>query len=288
MKIKIFLLASLFAFQAYAQLPSTQLYLAPIFAGKIDANKWEALTEAKGYHSQAKFLSSSKALLFSGQLSTQVEVFKYDISSKKTTRISESSGSEFSPTPIENDRRFSTVLLATDSSQHLYIYDINGKNCQKIISEQDSIGYHCWLRKNALVFFKLGTSFTLWLQQNYKQGNALLIADSIGRSMHYISREQALYFTKHVGEKQYVINRYQENSGKITKQCALPTGTEDFAIFNKTWFVCCAEGKIWRKNIKENKTWELWSNLPSGLSANRVAISPDGRWICVVVVPHSS
>ena len=114
--------------------------------------------------------------------------------------------------------------------------------------------------------------------------SAIIITEQIGRSLHKIPRSKKIsYLSKKEDEwKIYALDPKNGKSKLIT--CSL-TGAEDMAWTKEKYLVMGKGGKLFTKHPKKDKEWKEITSFSSFGYKNvtRIAISPDGKKIAVVV-----
>src|SRR5919199_943152 len=92
--------------------PSTDIFLAPIRIqnGKPVVEKPVNITARPGYDNQPSFTPDSRSLLFTSvREDAQADIYRYDLRTRATTRVTSTPESEYSATVYGDGTRFSAI-----------------------------------------------------------------------------------------------------------------------------------------------------------------------------------
>lgn len=179
--------------------PDTEIYLAPLTSenGRIVVGTPANITNNPGYDNQPYFTPDGGAILFTSVRSApglrdtpnaaQTDIFRYDIASHVITPVTQTPESEYSPTPMLDGVKISTVTVEADGSQRLWSITPSGPKIERavLLPAVKPVGYHAWADDHTLLLFILGASgapATLQLADT-RGGQARVIATDIGRSI---------------------------------------------------------------------------------------------------------
>ncbi|HEY7393649.1 MAG TPA: hypothetical protein VH559_02330, partial [Gemmatimonadaceae bacterium] len=168
-----------------AQAPATDIFLAPLTmqGGRPVVGAAVNITNVRGYDNQPSFTPDSRSILFtSNRDGRQTDIYRYDMASKSTTRVTTTTESEYSPTVMPGGRRFSVIRVEKDSMQRLWSFTLAGTDPQVILPALKPVGYHAWLDDDHLALFVLGSPNAL-VYASVKSGKADTLERGIGRSL---------------------------------------------------------------------------------------------------------
>src|SRR3954468_14136326 len=148
--------------------PSTDVYLAPLIinGATISLGTPVNITDRTGYDNQPVFTPDGRAILYTSIRDGQADIYRYDVASKMTTRLTSTSESEYSATPMPGGQRFSVIRVEKDSTQRLWSFDWQGGDPKLVLEAVKPVGYHTWIDSTTLALFVLG------------QPNALVVAST--------------------------------------------------------------------------------------------------------------
>ena len=109
--------------------PATDIYLMGV---RMDGPSWQLgaslnITDRDGYDNQPHFLPDGSGLLYTSIRDGQADVYRYEIGIGRSTRLTATTESEYSPTPLPSGDGFSTVRVEEDGTQRLWSFDLQGR-----------------------------------------------------------------------------------------------------------------------------------------------------------------
>lgn len=279
MRIIVLSLFALIGFSAFSQ-PNTDIYLFRI--DQPGAKKPINISNNPGYDNQPSFWEDSESILYARTVDGQTEIARYFIGSGETKIITKTNqGSEYSPLQIPGSNDISSIRLDEDGLQLLYRYDLKGNS--KVLVPALKIGYHAWINENEMATFVLGEPATLQ-HINLKTGEATILKENIGRSMHSFKPFKGFsYVDKSKESSRIVLNNMEKkfDDGIID----LPAGVEDYCWSSDFLKIFTSQGSNIMISV-EGQPWKPFIDLSlydlTG-AISRMACSPDGKWLAVVV-----
>ena len=266
-----------------AQLPQTDIYIYEVKKTKtaVLLHKGENFTKRFGYNNQPYFLSDSKNVIFvSEQDDKQTDVFNYEIKTKKTTQITHTKTSEYSPMISPDGKTISVEMVEPDSTQRLWLLNMDGTPLRSFAQKEDSIGYYCWLNSDSILFYKLSNPHSLHAYGLTQQKDVWL-ADNITRAFKPINKYSFFYVIKE--KDKTTIRVYDSRLKKSIDYADAKIENEDF-IWDKDFGLMKSDGtKIMRYN-PEIKTWLEVADF-SGHDVKKItrfAFSPNGKYLAIV------
>jgi Tol biopolymer transport system component len=184
--------------RADANPPDTDIYLAPLTVedGTITLGKPENMTLSPGYDNQPAFTPEGDAVLFTSiRGSKQTDIYRYDISTRKTTRVTNTPESEYSPTVTPDRQHISMIRVEADGTQRLWQFDREGKTPELLLADIKPVGYHAWLDAQTIALYVLGQPATLQIADR-SSGKAEIVARDVGRSLQHIPSSDAVSFVQ--------------------------------------------------------------------------------------------
>lgn len=274
---------------AFAQAPNVDVFLAPVArrADSIVVGAAENVTHRVGYDNQPSFLPDASAMLYTAiGADGQADIWRYDIKTRRTTRVTATPESEYSPTVMPGGSRFSVVRVERDSVQRLWSFALDGTDPQLVLPGLQPVGYHVWLAPNRLVAYVLGTPSTLHVIDR-DGGNDEVRARDIGRALQRIPGQGWYSFTRRDSAKVLWISGQPLEGGPIatlvraTLDDEFHTWTPDGALLSAT------QGTIvrWNARTGDDGAWLPIATIPGVRNISRLAVSPDGRWLAFVAEP---
>jgi hypothetical protein len=280
--------------------PSTDIFLVDIskVQGALKFGTPVNVTNHPGYDNQPSFLPDGSGVLYTslrndppgpqapwGQAPTQTEIFRYDIGSKKTIRLTQTQESEYSANVMPGGKTFSVVRVEPDSTQRLWRFDMNGKNPAVVLREIKPVGYHAWADANKVALFVLGSPPTLQLV-TVSTGKAELIAENIGRSLHKIPGKLAVSFVQKTSEKEWWITEGDIATRTLTPLVLTLAGREDYAWTPDGTLIMGNDSKLYSFIPGVSKEWKEIADFSNAKikGIGRIAVSPSGNKLAFVAL----
>ncbi|MCI0693283.1 hypothetical protein L0337_14920 [candidate division KSB1 bacterium] len=254
--------------------------------GQIELGQPVQITEWQGYDNQPSFLPYGKSLLYTSiRDDGQADIYHYNIADNTIKRITQTFESEFSPTVTPDGKFFSVVRVEKDSTQRLWKFPIAGGEPTLVLENVKPVGYHAWGDANTVALFVLGNPPTLQIAE-IRTGNAEIVAQNIGRSLHKFPKQEAISFVHKVGENEWLIKRLDLKMRTITALVKTLPGSEDYAWTPQGILLMGQDSKLFQCDPRKNGEWqEIADFADAGLKGiTRLAVSPKGEKLAVVAI----
>jgi WD40 repeat protein len=273
--------------------PGTEVYLFDLEQterGYIISNPIN-ISDNPGYDNQPSFSSDGEFILFASSREGQTDVRKYDLRTQSHSWLTDTEGSEYSPTLMPDGQHFSAINLKPDGEQLLWKYPLDGSSEAQILVLALKIGYHSWFNQDSLISFVLGDSLkpaTLQLNDLIHAENTEL-AINPGRSLHRIPESER--FPHHISylakssDGLSIISALNMKTGKTSGITAAVPGSEDMA-WTPSSHILMGDGAVIKAYFPDKPMgWVETADLNEfGLTGiTRIAVSPKGDKIAVVV-----
>jgi Tol biopolymer transport system component len=186
--------------------PDTDIFLAPLIRDAqqtLNVGTPVNITSSPGYDNQPSFTPDGSAILFtSGRTASApaaegtpaagggrptTDVYRYDLATRQTSRVTNTPESEYSPTVTPGGLHISVIRVEADNTQRLWRFALDGTRPELVLSDVKPVGYHVWANKQIVVLFVLGQPPTLQVA-DVRSGKAQIAAKGIGRSLQKIPR----------------------------------------------------------------------------------------------------
>ena len=286
------LLAAVPVQRAAAQrVPGTDVYLAGLEVTDrsptgIAVLSPENITRRAGYDNQPAFMADEGAVFFTSiRQDGQADIYRYDIASKRITRVTSTPESEYSPTFMPGGRRISVVRVEPDSTQRLWSFALNGNDPELVLRTIKPVGYHAWLDATHLALYILGTPSTLQVVDT-KTEHADTVARGIDRSLSPIAMDTVSFVQRH-RDSTLTLARLSINgttgAAHVAPIAPLPAGAL-YVVWTSTGVAITAAGSKLYTLHRGETAWREAADLASdGLAhISRLAISPNGHWLALV------
>jgi hypothetical protein len=257
----------------------TEIHLVELHhaAGQITVGAPANITSRKGYDNQPAFSRDGKALFYTViDSSGQADIFRYDVATRTTLRVTNTPESEYSPTPLR-DGGISVIRVERDSTQRLWKFR-NG-DATLLLPNVKPVGYHAWLDDKWLALFVLGNPNTLRIA---KVGNdtAAIAAYNIGRALQRLPKSRDISFVQRGADSLMHLRVFRAASGRVDDLGPLPPGGEYHVHLGSGSILATAGTKLFRKVDSE---WHEVADFKTLGPVSRIALSPDERLLAIVV-----
>ena len=267
------------------QLPDTDIFLSSLKKNDLG---WtfgtpQNITNRKGYDNQPCFMPDGKSILYVSVIdTTQSDLYRYTISSKKITPFTSTPESEYSPSCTPDGKNISIVRVDRDSGQRFYTFPINHVSDIKLIKGTDSIGYYCWLNDSMMAMFILGHSNTLQVL-NTHTAERTLIAGDIGRCFKMSTDKKLLYFVIKGNEQEWFIYSMRISDLKLERVIQTLLTSEDFAILPDQTFLMGLDGFLFSYLPGTDKAWKKIADFTGTIkSFYRISVNSNGTLLALV------
>lgn len=265
----------------------SEIYLfdVQLSGSNIVVSNPKIVTNHPGYDNQPSF-HSSKPLLFYSSFNEEgrSDIKVYNYKSGKTTALTSTSEREYSPTLTPDGKYISCIIQRDNNAQDLGKYPIEGGEAITLIDNL-IVGYHAWVDDNNLILFVLGEPMTLqWY--DLKSKSSTVLEENIGRSLHKIPGQNAMSFVHKRSKNDWVINRLDIASQKITPITSTMEGSEDLAWTKDGRIIMSDGSKLFVYDPKLKNDWAEIEMSHGGTNISgitRLAMTRDGKKLAVVV-----
>ena len=281
---------------AQAAPPSTDIYLAPVrIAGaKITVGAPVNVTNRPGYDNQPSFTPDSRAILFTSvRGEAQADIYRYDLRSKATSRVTTTPESEYSATVFGDGSRFSVIRVEADSAQRLWSFRLDGTDPRLVFESIKPVGYHAWVDSTTVAMFLLGRPNALVLA-DARGGQVDTLARDIGRSLLPLPSGDGFSFVQRAKDSTWILTAVtvrgsgRERRTMVLPQVRMPAGSDYITWVAPAVAIAGSGSKlfVWRGDAKPAEWSELADFTKTGLThISRLALSPDHAWMAIVGEP---
>lgn len=270
--------------------PGTDIYLAPLrdVQGRVQVGTPSNATHRPGYDNQPFFLSQGDAFLYTSIVDGQADIFRLEISAQRTTRVTATPESEYSPTPLPDGSGFSTVRVEADSTQRLWRFDWDGSHPALVLKDVKPVGYHAWGDAHTLALFVLGTPATLQVADT-RTGAAKPVASDIGRGVQRIpgggrGGRAAVSFVQKSADSVWTVTELDVATGRTRPLVRALRGVDQYAWTPNGTLLMAQGAKLYQWRPERGPEWEEVADFTAaGLrNVTRLAVSPRGSQLALV------
>ncbi|HEY0971408.1 MAG TPA: M20/M25/M40 family metallo-hydrolase [Gemmatimonadales bacterium] len=280
-----------------AQAPDTEIFLAPlrIENGAAVVGTPVNVTNRAGYDNQPSFTPDGRAILYASQRDGQTDVYRYGIGDRRTTQVTDTPESEYSPSVAPDGQSITMVRVEADSAQRLWQLPLTGRRAPHLLlPEVKPVGYYAWADRTTLALFVLGGEGAPNTLQVARRGQSRTdtILSGIGRSLHPVPGKKTVSFV-HAAAAPRVIIELDPSTGSLRRLGMPLMGSDDFAWLDRSSILMARGSELYQLRVDGEGEWTKVADLaaPEIGTITRLAVSPRGDWLALVassVAPTSA
>jgi hypothetical protein len=297
--------------------PRTEVFLATLSArdGKVVIGTPENISNSPGYDNQPSFTPDGAAILFTSDRTRmvsapiedvpppppQMDIYRYDLASKRVSQVTDTVESEYSPTVTPDGKGISVIRVESDGMQRLWRFTMAGKDPALVLDAIKPVGYHAWMDDHTLALFILGDRpkpSSLQLADT-RTGRAQIVADDIGQSVQRIPTGGVSFVHRERGaagdSAVLVVKQVRRGSGSAGSPFVVEpliravqgATTPHFAWMPDRTLVTAHGGTLYGWRAGDDAWKPLVDMAALGLqNVTRLAVSPKGNQIAIVAEPR--
>ena len=270
------------------QAPANDIWLAtlehaPGAKGSMTLREPRNATHRPGYDNQPFFLPDGKQFYYTSiHEDGQADIWRYDVASGESTRVTTTAESEYSPTVPADGDGISTVRVEKDGSQRLWRYAADGTPGKALIDDEKGVGYHAWMDDTTLGLFVVSEPPVLKIV-DLRSGRARDMGKDLGRCIQAVPARPGLAYIEPDKDGKKWLKVLQWPSG-VTQLLTQPLeGSEDFVLGSDSELYMAREKSIyaWQHEAGKWKVIAEFTELPGPIT--RLAVSPRADLMAFVV-----
>lgn len=243
------------------------------------------ITNRKGYDNQPYFTQNSDTLIYSRGDDYQTDVYEYSFSTQNSTQLTDSTATEFSPTPnLVNTK----IAFVSDRNGGIWAAERDNLNQPEWLLEphnnQEPVGYFAWDHSNDNLLYWSRYGFSIALT-NVQTGDYSFISGNTPPSTpHIIPGTDNFSFVHRQTNGQVWIKALNPDNLAIRPLVPV-TGSNH----NYTWtptgdILMIQQNMLYRITPDSDSSWVKVADLTdfSLSNTNRLAVSPNGKMVAVV------
>lgn len=266
-----------------AQAPATDIYVAELTPtdGAVTIGTPFNATDRAGYDNQPHFEVDGRSFLYTSMRDGQSDIYRYDLSARRSQRVTATPESEYSPTVMPGTNRFSVVRVEADSTQRLWSFSKDGSDPRLVLPDIAPVGYHAWVEAESVALFVLGNPPTLYLARP-GPGPGQPLLENIGRSLHPVPGRRAVSLV--VKGEEWWIQTLDMETDRVDPVARTLEGGEDYAWTPSGLLLMGQGSELYWLDPEEGGDWNLIADLEDqGIrEITRIAVSPEGRYVALV------
>ena len=275
--------------------PSSDIYIVDLktkYSYQTHVNEMKLgdpkkITDFAGYNNQPFFMPDGHAILYTSIRDKQADIYRYDIQTGATTRVTNTPESEYSPTLMPDRKNLSVVRVEQDGTQRLWKFPLDGGPPSLIIEDIKPVGYHLWIDDHTLALFILGgTGKPNYLElYDLRTRKSEFITENPGRVLRRIPNQEKFSFVHKIAADHWEIKAFDLRTRTSASLIATLPGVEDYAWLPGDILLMGKESKLFAVHPLEGKNWSQLEDftVPGLQGISRIAVSPKGDKLAIVV-----
>jgi len=239
-----------------------------------------------GYDNQPFFTDKSETMLFvSVRDGKQTDVFEYHLNSKKTTQLTKTPHSEYSPKTLNKNKGISFVSEGGNPYQSVWTLDRKTGESTWLLNSKEPVGYYSVNDQTGDVLF---WSRYGWSVQylNIKRDEARFVSgNAIPSSPQSIPNSEKFSFVHRQTNGEVWIKAFDPKDFSITPIAPIVGNNYDYTWAPNGDILRVEENQlfVWRQQNK-GYDWHMGQDLSQLFSGkiSRLAVSPNGKNIALV------
>ena len=279
---------ALLAPAARAQGPDTEIWLAPLDLanGGFTVGTPQNITRSPGYDNHPWFLGDGRGLYFVSARGGggQYDIYRYDIASGATTRVTNSPENEYSPKPAANG----TLTLLREEpgiGTRLWHYGADGRQIG-LVATADHLGYYARIDDHTVAFYVNETKRG-FLIEDLRTHTITRAGEGIRGQPALVPRQRAVTVLRDDSAGVAWVERYDVATGKFTRLVKAVPGAGWHLWSPRGTIIQTSGNRILEWDPAKGGDWSVaWSSGDRELQAiSRVVFSPAGDRIAIVSAP---
>jgi WD40 repeat protein len=246
------------------------------------------ISEVAGYNNQPSFMPDGKTVLYTSFRNNQTDIYSYDLSTGKTTQVTNTPESEYSPTLMLDKKNISVVRVEADKTQRLWKFPLASGQPSLIIENIKPVGYHYWIDDHTVALFVLGgTGKPNFLEvYDMRTGKSEFVVENPGRVLRKVPNQNSFSFVHKVSDKSWEIKAFDLRKRTSASLIATLPGVEDYAWLPSGKLIMAKDSKLFAVLPLSGAQWQEVADFSkAGIKRiTRIAVNTSGGRIAVVGV----
>jgi Tol biopolymer transport system component len=244
------------------------------------------ISNNKDYDSQPYFTPQSKTLLFSSMRDgKQTDIYEYTLKNKKTTQLTHTPHSEYSPKPVGDSGNVSFVSEGFNPYQSVWQLDVKSGKQLWLLNSKEPVGYYQLNDSTGDVLFWSRYGWSVQYLNIKTNINHFVSGNAIPSTPQQIPDSNRFSFVHRQSNGEVIIKSFNPKDLSITPIAPILNSNYDYGWAPNGDVLRFDENKLSILSVGDTgdmwKTGQDMSKLITG-KIGRLAISNDGKYIALV------
>jgi hypothetical protein len=265
--------------------PATDIFLADLAMreGRLAISAPVNVTDRPGYDNQPWFLPDGSGFLYASERDGQTDIFRYEIDSRRSVRVTATPENEYSPTLPGDASRMMVVRWPVDmSTGELWWFTVDGQPLVTARGSVSRVGYYAFADDRTLALF-INDSIQSFILADTETGDTTRVGAGMGGSgPRAIPGERAVSFLSQTAEDVWWLTRLDLDDLATRPLVPMLEGVTNYTWTQRGTVLAARGGTIYEWG--PGGDWQAVANFsdPALQQITRIAVSPGGDRIALV------
>lgn len=270
---------------AAAQSPDTDIFVADmrVHGDSLVIGEPKNVTARRGYDNQPWFMPDGKALLYTAEHDGQMDIWRLDLATGRTSRVTSTPQNEYSPSLLPNGEML-VVRWANDMSDgHLWRYTAAGEPIGAVVGDVSRIGYYAHAGPDRFAVF-VNDSVQSFMLSDRRTGQVTKLGQNLGGSAPRTMPDGGISFLARDSARTWWLTRLDPATRATRRIAPMLAGATQYAWLRDGRVLAARADTIFVLRPGANPKWTPVASFDrDGMRAiSRVAVSDDGARIAFV------
>ncbi|HSJ05543.1 MAG TPA: hypothetical protein VK936_02500 [Longimicrobiales bacterium] len=265
--------------------PATDIFLADLAVreGRLAITTPVNVTDRAGYDNQPWFLPDGSGFLYASERDGQTDIFRYDIDTQRSLRVTATPENEYSPTLPGDGSRMMVVRWPADmSTGELWWFTVDGQPMEVARGSVSRVGYYAFVDERTLALF-INDSIQSFMLTDTATGDTTRVGSGMGGSgPRAIPGERAVSFLRQAGEDVWWLTRLDLDDLAMRPLVPMLEGVANYTWTQRGTVLAARGATVYE--WAPGGDWQAVANFsePALQEITRIALSPRGDRIALV------
>jgi hypothetical protein len=265
---------------------ATDIFVADVseMDGVLQIRTPRNVTQRDGYDNQPWFLTDGSAFLYASERDGQTDIFRYDLGTATSVRVTHTPENEYSPSLPLDGSRMMVVRWPTDmSTGALWWFTPDGRPIEQATGSVARVGYYAFADERTLALF-INDSVQSFMLADTQTGDTIRVGQEMsGSAPRTIPGERAVSFLRRHDDGRWWLSRLDIDDRAVTPLVRMLAGVANYTWTPNGTVLAAQDGTIFQW-VPGAETWRTVVTFadPDMQAITRIAITEAGDRIAFV------